>query len=97
MNTIHDVLRFIIARLRPVAAEQDIAAALAVIAAHEAAHGAPAPEPVPEQQPAPAGAEQLFAANARIAELEAQLAAAPAQAPAPEPPAEQALPQQGGF
>jgi hypothetical protein len=50
METIYDVLRFIINSLRGSAIEADIAKALAII---EAADQPPAPAPVPEPQPVP--------------------------------------------
>lgn len=84
MNTIHDVLRFILGSLRAVASEQDIARAQAVIDAHEQAHGGPQEAPVPD----PAVAE-LAAAKAQIAELQARLDAAP--------PAPVHVPEPGGF
>lgn len=85
MNTIHDVLRFILSKLGgQQAAEQDIARALAVVAAHEAAHGGPAEAPAPD----PAVAE-LAAAQAEIARLQALVDAAP--------PAPVHEPAQGGF
>lgn len=85
MNTIHDVLRFILSKLGgQAAAEADVARALAVVAAHEAAHGQPSEPPTPD----PAVAE-LAAAQARIAELQAQVDAAG--------PAPVHTPAQGGF
>jgi hypothetical protein len=96
VNSIHDVLRFIIAHLHNLS-EADANAALDVIDAHEAAH-APAPEPEPEPEPAVPDADPkdqaLLDAPAEIAALKAQLAAAP-PAPAPAPAA--ATPPQGGF
>jgi hypothetical protein len=50
METIYDVLRFIINSLRGSAIEADIAKALAII---EAADKPPAPAPVPVPQPVP--------------------------------------------
>jgi hypothetical protein len=50
METIYDVLRFIINSLRGSAIESDIAKAIAIIAA---AAKPPAPAPVPDPQPVP--------------------------------------------
>lgn len=73
METLHDVLRFIVSKLRGVASDQQVEQALTAIAAHEAGLPAASATPVSFAEAYPSAADQLSRLDTAIGQLAAQV------------------------